>query len=201
MAKKFPVTVPFKIADHLITEYEVVVPGFEGFAGMAQRARDSAKKDSNIATLFRSERIKSQVTFIDDKGGRHSIDSLGVLGLPIVLAKAILLNIDGDASAPIGEVVSEGDGISKAIRIRLGTPLEAVKDHKIEELEFFARTYGDLENVLIEDNAIEQSLALIKNVAKPVGGPLLTLPSAAISKITIQDGFFIMEKVLPGFLE
>jgi hypothetical protein len=73
----------------------------------------------------------------------------------------------------------------------------------IEELEFQAKTYGDIEAVLAENDGGLQSLLFIENLAKPITSnlKLQALPSWAVNQITPVDGLFIANTVMPRFLE
>ncbi|QIW87518.1 tail assembly chaperone [Agrobacterium phage OLIVR4] len=76
-------------------------------------------------------------------------------------------------------------------------------EESITELEFHAKTYGDIEAVFAEDNAAEQTILFIENIAKPITSnlKLQALPSWAVDQITPNDGIFISRFVLPRFLE
>jgi hypothetical protein len=67
-------------------------------------------------------------------------------------------------------------------------------------LEFLAKTYGDIEDVLSAGDGINQAAVLLATVAKPLGTSLTVLPSWALAQISIADGFAIMREVLPRFL-
>lgn len=114
-----------------------------------------------------------------------------------------------------GKVISENaDGISSPIIYSLGTPLAfddanaSAKpigtEQKIIELEFLAKTGGDIEEVLCHGTTFEQMIALMKTCATPLGGGstgLLRMPSWMIDGITSADGFAMMASVLPLFTE
>ena len=94
--------------------------------------------------------------------------------------------------AQSGKIIRDGDGINKAMTYELGTPISTGKDKEpIRELEFHAATYGDIEDVMAADSAVQQTALLIKTVAKPLGSSLLRLPDWALNVITVADGVTI----------
>jgi hypothetical protein len=123
-----------------------------------------------------------------------------VLKLPISAARIIMAHLDDNEGAS-GKVVREGDGIDQAIVYELGTPIPIGQGKTpIKELEFQASTYGDIEDVLAVDLAIQQTQVLIATVAKPLGTSLQLLPDWAAKQITVADGVTISQLVLPRFL-
>ena len=101
---------------------------------------------------------------------------------------------------PAGKIIRDGDGVDKAIIYELGTPIKVQGKDPITELEFCASTYGDVEDVLTADLAVQQTALLLSTVAKPLGTSLSRLPSWAIDNITVADGVSISRDVLPRFL-
>jgi hypothetical protein len=92
--------------------------------------------------------------------------------------------------------------MTEPVLLKLGAPISGTtgsESKAISELEFLAKTYGDIEQVLAGTNDMERTVALIKYVAKPAG--MLSLPSWAVDSIDIRDGFFIQQEILPRFLE
>jgi len=124
-----------------------------------------------------------------------------ILNLPIAAAHTIIGKLDSD-EGKAGKIIRDGDGIDKAIVFELGTPIPtgAGKD-PIRELEFHAKTYGDIEDILAADNAIQQTAKMIETIATPLGSTLSRLPSWALTQITVADGVTISREILPRFLE
>jgi hypothetical protein len=161
----------------------------------AQAMTDPKSFDARLRRL----RMTSQVTYYSGAGA-VPMTMTDVLKLPIPAARVITSHLDDGEGVP-GKVTRDGDGISSSIVYELGTPipLGQGKGH-IKELEFQAATYGDIEDVLAVDSGIQQTLALITSVAKPLGTSLSLLPSWGISQITTADGVMISRDVLPRFL-
>ena len=123
-----------------------------------------------------------------------------VLRMPIQAARDISAKLDENEGKP-GKIARPGDGIDKAIIYELGTPIPTGQGKPpISELEFLAKTYGDVEDVLAAATTFHQGLQLITSVAKPLGSSLSALPSWAVNQIMFADGFGIVREVLPHFL-
>jgi hypothetical protein len=122
--------------------------------------------------------------------------------LPIPVARKLIKALDTTDSEKVGKVVREGDGISTAIGFELGKPIEfQAGKESIKEIEFLATTYGEIEDALCTTDPLEQILALLRTVAKPVHGTLSALPSSAIEQISLADGVTLARDVLPRFLK
>jgi hypothetical protein len=148
---------------------------------------------------LRRIRMTRQVTYYNGSTV-VPMSTIDILKLPIPAARLIVSHLD-DGEGTGGKVVRDGDGISVAIVFELAAPIAlGAGKNAIKELEFQAATYGDIEDVLAVDGAIQQTLALISTVAKPLGTSLSLLPSWAVGAITIADGVMISREVLPRFL-
>lgn len=166
-------------------------------------AASSARTPDDVNRMSFRARVKHQTTLILDNGEKAKFDDKTYSGmhprLGIAIKQAInAVPADGDAA-----MLHKGDGVSAAVHIKLGTPIKATsgKDAKdIAELEFRAKTLGEMEDVIVADGRAEQVLALMK-MAKPVGATLLALPSWAVDQISLADGLFILNEVLPCFLD
>jgi len=124
-----------------------------------------------------------------------------ILQLPIPDARAISVKFDATDEGKPGKIIREGDGINQAIVFELGTPIPTgAGKPSIKELEFSAKTYGDIEDVMAAENSIQQAAQLIATIAKPLGSSLTLLPSWALSAISVADGVTISQVVLPRFL-
>lgn len=187
-----------KLGDKVVDAISVAHLTFSQFAAVWKRAASAKGKPE--AALQR-ERILHQTHFMS--GGERVVPDLSQLStLPATVAKAIINNLDAD-EGPAGKVISEGDGIATPIVVKLGSPIK-VKDGKgveseLAELEFMASTYGELEDVLSSVDEIGKAMALLTNIASPVGSNLPRLPGFALDRITLADGLMIMRKVCPSF--
>lgn len=160
----------------------------------------SSADDSEFTTVIQRKRLAAQLRGVKADGSQVVLSEADVLGLPAPAARAALLRLrEGEGEA--GEVLGDGDGVTKPVIYRLGTPIKYGPD-LIEELEFKASTYGEIEAVLAESAPILQALALIAHNAKPIyeNGTLQRLPASEIEQITQADGGAILQHVLPRFL-
>jgi hypothetical protein len=164
----------------------------------------SVKNARDIPKLMQRQRIFKQVKAYNEKGEATftevELSALSpALGKKISRATEEVLSQEKEC-----EILSDetADGVSAPILVKLGSPL-SMGEEKITELEFHAKTYGDIEAVFAEDNAAEQTILFIENVAKPITSnlKLQALPSWAVEQITPNDGIFISRFVLPRFLE
>ena len=170
---------------------------FLGFAEYVLEAQNMTSPKTFEARLKRL-RLAKQVTYY---AGAVAVPVTleDVARMPIAAAHKLLDKLDGDISA--GKVIRKGDGIDSAITFQLGTPIPLGQGKSpIAELEFLARTYGDIEDVLAAPQQIQQTAMLITTIAKPLGHSLSLLPDWAAKQITAGDGFAVMNEVLPHFL-
>jgi hypothetical protein len=171
---------------------------FQSFVDLLATAQAMTQPKSWDARLKRLRMLK-QVTYYHG----NTIVSMAqedILRLPIPAARLITSKLDQDEGIS-GKVIRDGDGIDKAITYELGTPIPLGQGKEsIKELEFFAKTYGDIEDVLAADNAMSQAAVLISTVGKPLGTSLTLLPSWAVNLITVADGVTISREILPRFL-
>lgn len=160
----------------------------------------SSADDTEFSALIQRKRLVAQLRGVKADGSQTILSEAEVLGLPAPAARAALLRLR-EGEGEIGEVLGDGDGVTKPVLYRLGTPIKYGTDI-IEELEFKASTYGEIEAVLAETAPILQALALITHNAKPIyeNGTLQRLPTPEIEQITQADGGAILQHVLPRFL-
>lgn len=186
--------------DKKIKEVTISHPSLSGYLKILAAASMVATRDVDSRATVQSERIKQQCKFVDDGGGQHTLDYVQLANLPIKLAKEIIENLEEERHDE-AKLLSpdKADGISIPILVKLGKPLATGSGKAIEELEFLAKVYGDLEQVLVGDNDMDQAAALIRTVGKPPG--MSALPSWAYDQITWQDAVFIRNNVLTRFLE
>lgn len=147
-------------------------------------------------------RMSTQVVFM---AGEEVVTAKpeNISSLPIGVAKRVLDTLD-EGSGTQGSVISKGDGIGKPILYKLGSPLEmSDKDGNpeyVNEIEFMAESFGEVEEALACENEVQKAMALLRTIAKPVeieGWSLL--PGALIDQITLADGVGIMKHVCPSF--
>lgn len=203
MQIEFSTQVQFGEAE--INEINVLPLNFISFADIWRKTADEVRGTEKSATsVMQRRRIVFQAQFMS-AGKRVAPDASHISQLPIPVVKAIIKALDvGEGVA--GELLNDADGISAPIHYKLGTPIEMTSSGKkvqIAELEFQAKVYGDIEDVLAADGDVPQALALIQRVATPVGGDmsLRSLPTWALERMTVADGVTIMRSVLPRFLE
>ena len=191
-------TVPVTIGTHIITQFKIKSLSLKATVSMVNAARDSG---ADYTVAIQRERFIRQITPIDGTGAAVPFTLKDVLELPIYYAKLLRVALTNQPDAPRGEVIKAGDGISEPCVFKLGTPV-GTSEGTITELEFFAKTLGDIEAVYASDSGSEQALTLIETIATPLGSApnLLRMPAWAIDSITIEDGVGIMQDVLPRFL-
>lgn len=196
------VPVSFTIGEKVVDA--VIVKGitYSQFVAIAHSAQVMTNPATIEGRLMRARMVQQVDYFKEGKPVALSIEEL--LKMPFPVARKIQGMFD-DNIQKRGKIVGEGDqvgdGITSPIRYELGTPIE-LADGKgsIRELEFMATTYGELEDVISGTDPLEQTLSLIKSIAKPVHDTLQTLPSWGVEKISTADGFTIAELILPRFL-
>lgn len=194
---------PFLIQGRPIARLTIERMTFSQFSRVCRMADAAAvfNKAENNNKFFLREKLKMQLRF-------HAVDGTiivptddAILQLPRQYAVTVTRATEQTAD-PIGELLSDGDGIGSPVLYRLGTPIKT-STGDISELEFTARTLGDIEDVLAADRRTDQVLELIRTCAKPIGAQegLLALPSWGAEQITLTDGLILMDQVLPRFLD
>jgi hypothetical protein len=162
-------------------------------------AAQTGTQPKTFESRLKRLRMVRQVSYFNGNTG-VPISLEDIPNIPIPAARSIISHLDDD-EGKAGKVVREGDGIDQAITYELGTPISTGQGKPpIKELEFHARTYGDIEDVMAADLALQQTAALITTVAKPLGTSLMLLPSWAVNMITVADGVTISREILPHFL-
>lgn len=168
---------------------------FVEFLTEAQTMKAPKSFDARLRRL----RLRKQITYYTN-GSAVNVSEEDVLKMPIPTVHALTGHMD-DEEGKAGKVTTAGNGIDKAIVYELGKPIPMGKDKEpITELEFYAKTYGEIEDVLAAPDSIQQAALLISTIAKPLGTTLLQLPSWAVSQISMADGLLISREVLPHFL-
>lgn len=186
-----------------VAKLEVSTIGFLAFCEAGSRAGSAAKNDSEVQKHLFRERIKQQVKAFDAAGKEIALTDVGILAMPLPYAMRLKKDINADPPSGVAqcEMLSAGDGMLSPIHVKLGSPLKGGGGKEIAEIEFQAQTLGQLEDFVAAGTDFEKTLALLK-VARPVGEDmtLLALPSWAIDQISLTDGAWLMEKVVPSFL-
>lgn len=185
----------FQTGQHTVDAVNVHSLSFAAFARYITDAR--AIKGTSIEAAIRRVRMLKQVDYLLG-GTKVVLDYADILNMPATAGRTISKLLD-DVTAPQGKIIRNGDGVTEAIAFELATPIPVAKGEPITELEFLAKTYGDIEDVLAVDDNVEQTIALLAK-AKPVHPTLMTLPSWAADAITASDGVAISLLVLPRFL-
>ncbi|MEX0408892.1 hypothetical protein ABGN05_24950 [Aquibium sp. LZ166] len=202
---KFEPKEQFKIGEVEAKEFHVTGVGFIQFAKMGTIAAKAAATDNDVQKNLFRERLKRQVAVEMADGSTARLTDDTIPRLPIKAAlrlKQALNDVSEETTGGTPKISIDGDGISKAVMMTLGTPLSTGDGKNITDLEFIAETLADLEDAVIADNKIDQAIAIM-NIAKPASGDvnLLRLPSWALDQITMTDGLFIMTRIAPRFLE
>ena len=193
---KYPIS--FQLGDTLIDGVIIKPLTFAGFVECIVSAQ-MMQEPKIFEARLRRLRIAKQVNYYSGNNVVN-VSPQDMLTMPIPAVRIITSHLDDD-EGPAGKIIRDGDGIDKAIVYELGSPipLGAGKGF-IKELEFHASTYGDIEDVIAVDMAIQQTLTMISTIAKPLGTSLSQLPSWAINTISVTDGVLISRDVLPRFL-
>lgn len=178
---------------------KVIPLSFSSFVKVIESASSADEGEFNV--IMQRKRLVAQLRGVKADGSQTTLTEAEVLGLPLAAARAALTRLR-DGEGEVGEVLGDGDGVTKPVIYRLGTPIKYGPD-LIEELEFRAETYGDIEAVLSEVAPALQTLALIAHNARPIyeNGTLQRLPSTEVEQITQADGSAILQHVLPRFLQ
>ncbi|MBO4228451.1 hypothetical protein [Bradyrhizobium neotropicale] len=187
-----------QLGDKLIDGASIKPLSFQNFADCIAEAQNMRQPKTFEGRLRRVRMVKQVAYHVN--GSTVPVTMEDVLKLPIPDARKIAAKLDAD-EGKAGKIIRGGDGIDQAITYELGTPIPTGQGKPpIIELEFHARTYGDIEDVMAAPDAIQQTAMLIATIAKPLGSSLTLLPSWALNLITIADGVTISRDVLPRFL-
>jgi hypothetical protein len=194
--EKIPIR--FQLGETVLDGAVVRPMTLRSFAKIVTAAQSMSEPEAWTARM-RRQRMVSQVQYYIN----GTVMPVGIADIPkmsIIDARTIISKLDNQEGNP-GKIIRDGDGVDKAITYELGTPIQSgTGKDPIKELEFYASTYGDVEDVMAAENGVQQTVMLIQKVAKPLNSSLMTLPSWALDTITIADGVFIMNEILPRFL-
>jgi hypothetical protein len=192
------IPIHLQLGDNMIDGAVVKPLTFKQFSDYINEAQAMKQPDAFDARM-RRVRLSKQVAYYIN-GTVVPVTMTDILKLPIGDSRKILAKLDTEEGKS-GKIIRDGNGIDNAITYELGTPIETGSGKPpIRELEFFAQTYGDIEDILSADNAIAQTAVMIAKMGKPLGTSLSALPSWAINLITVTDGITISRDILPRFL-
>lgn len=192
---------PIHVGEEAATKVKIAPLLFKRFVDITRDVLAARTAKQKIEPLMLRARIRAQCTFMTAAEKAIPLSEEILTTLPAAAAKLVVPALTFDEGKQ-GELLSEAaDGIGAPIHYRLGAPIKGANGKSIAELEFLCKTFGDLEDVLAGDQPMFQTVDLISGVARPVDGSMLALPSWAIDQITLADGMFIMNKILPRFLE
>jgi hypothetical protein len=191
--------ISFQLGDKLIDSAVVKALTFQSFADCITEAQALQPATKSFDSRLRRVRLVRQVTYYAN-GSVVQVSTNDVLKISISDIHKIIARLDTD-EGKAGKIIRDGDGIEKAIIYELGTPIPVgAGKEPIRELEFHAKTYGDIEDIMSGDTVINQTAIMISTLAKPLGSSLTALPSWALNAITVADGVTISRDVLPRFL-
>lgn len=146
-------------------------------------------------------RIKKQVIFKSADGVLEATDT-DLMQLPFGVTKDIFAALDHGEGEP-GKIIVKGDVVTTPVVYKLGSPFTMKSGDKeivVSELEFSAKTYADVEDILVADSSLGKTVMIVTRLAKPIEVPsLMQLPAWMVDRLTIADGFTIMKEVLPLF--
>lgn len=192
----------YTVTGTVATDLTVTGMSFTEFASLTASIRGADEKTIK-RQQFRA-RIDQQVkaTLVGGKVVKIPDEDIGRIPMVYVgpLKRAVddALELDDDKSP---EILSQGDGMVTPVHIKLAIPIQLGEGKApIGELEFIAATLTQIEDVIVADGKLDAAIALLA-IAKPVGPDLTlsTLPSWALSRISLVDGLFITGKVLDVF--
>lgn len=184
---------PFKVGDLDVAEVEVKTLGFLAFAEAVKYAVDTKE--------YQRARLKASVR-LDGK----AVTDEQITLLPVRVGKAILAKLDdGAIEGGRGNVLTpDANGIDQPILYELANPIKLKTKSgsaEIKELEFHARTFGELEDVLAEQTQMQQAVVALRKLAAPVGVSSPILSEAMLQQISVLDGLTIASKVITPLVE
>jgi hypothetical protein len=193
---KLVLPMPWQLRDMIIDGAIVNTLSFQAFSDYVTEAQ-SMKKPKTFEGRLRRLRLAKQVVYYIN-GSTTPVLTDDIVEMPIPNARMLTEHLDED-EGKAGKIIKEGDGIEKSIIYEFGTPIPVGEGKEpIRELEFIAKTYGDIEDVMSAPDSVQQTAMLIATVGKPPG--MLQLPSWALTRITVADGVTIAKLVTPIFL-
>lgn len=179
-----------------------------GFVSFTTTTENIVADSGDRKKIIQRKRIQKQSKAFSSAGTEVEFTDMDIMSLPpkigaqLVSAINTVLNTDGQEP----KILQEGDGVTSPIRIQLSKPIpfkENGREFSVDELEFQAKTFGEVESVHAEMNPMRQCIELLAGAAIPVAENLRMqrLPSWAVEHVSVVDGSFIANEVLPLFLE
>lgn len=193
------IPIAFELRDQVIDGATIKPLTFQAFADCVAEAHGMRMPKTFEARLRRLRMVK-QVTYYTN-GSTASVSVEDVPQMPIPAARTITARLDETDEGVAGKIVRPGDGIDQAITYALGVPIAmGAGKAPVTELEFLAKTYGEIEDILAAPDSISQAALLLSSIATPLGTSLTRLPSWALAQVSVADGVTIAREVLPHFL-
>ncbi|BCB20289.1 hypothetical protein [Bosea sp. ANAM02] len=193
----------FNLGGQPVQSATVAPIGFAAYVAVTNAATRAGRSPEAFARNVFRARLKAQVTLQLASGQTGKLDDEAITALHPRLGLRLKAAIDSSAaSAGRAELLGnpDADGITEPIHVKLGDPIKGAGDAVIDEIEFQAKTLGEMEDVITADDRIGQVLALMK-IGRPVTGSLSALPSWAVDQISMGDGLFLLTEVLGRFLD
>lgn len=181
-----------------VTKIEVRPGTFAGF--VSAWVENSGGKKASVAV--NRARVVQQTTFYSGEDV-IKVDPFDLSDIPVDVARLLFKEINRDPEGTVAPELLSGDGVSTPMLVKLGVPITMSVDKKqveVSELEFFAKTLQDIEEIVAAPDDMSAVLAMLESLANPVAINTLTrLPSWAVNQVSIPDGLFMLNKVLPAF--
>ena len=194
---------------------------FEFSAALRAAQVEFREEDSGEAwgVFWQRARMLGQMRAWDASGKRMDVAASDLSLMPIRQGIALSKHIDTGSTGKGGEIVKgkdgkpTGDGIEAPLVFRLSKPIkqiirgnEKTVDVEVFELEFMAKTYGDIEAVCANEgtpDVVPSILAIARGLVKnhPLGEPDTELGPDMIRQLSFADGDAILRHVVPAFLE
>lgn len=189
-------------------------------AAIREANRQFRDEDSgeDWAVFWQRYRVLHQMRAFDASGNPMKVDVSDLSLMPIRQGIALFRHIDTASTGKPGDLVRDkdgkptGDGIEIPLVFRLGRPLRArikgndvTKDVEVSELEFIAKTYGDIEAVCAAEGTADVVPAMVR-IARglvkdhPLGEPDMEITTDMIRQLSYADGDAILRHVVPHFL-
>lgn len=191
---KYNFTFNGQLIDHAIIK-PILFKTFVDLIDQITAIQDNAEFEKKLARL----RMIEQLKFVTNNGLELTLQQQDIPSLPIKVGM-LLQAVVKEQSTPIGEVLMDGDGIQSPVLYKLGTAIKT-NDGEISELEFQAKTYGDVEDILAETSGIRRAYKMITSISTPICNDLkmIRTPEKIAEQIQLIDGLAIAQTVAPRF--
>lgn len=192
------VEIIFPIGDTIIDGAVIRPLTFQGFAEAVTAAQAMSQPKTFEARIKRVRMLRQIQYFVGT--AQRTVSAEELMRMPIPAARTLSRLMESADEGKPGKIIRPGDGVDQAVTYELGTPIPVGQGKQpITELEFIAKTYGDVEDILAAPDTIQQTILLLQTIAKPLPSTLSALPSWASSIITMADGITISREILPLF--